>query len=132
MALGAEHVEAAGGERLLLLLGDVGLDLVALGGDLLGAARCPFGSLGDPVLDPHVGIAAELNVGAAAGHVGGDRHGAGHAGLGDDVGLLLVIAGVQHLVRHLVLLQQLGQELRLLDRGGADQDRLAALLAHPR
>ena len=43
----------------------------------------------------HVGIAAELNVGAAAGHVGGDRHRARHAGLGDDDRLLLVVAGVQ-------------------------------------
>ena len=31
VALGAEHVEAAGVDRLLLLLGDVGLDLRALG-----------------------------------------------------------------------------------------------------
>src|SRR5581483_12136973 len=29
-------------------------------------------------------VAAELDVGAAAGHVCGDRHGARHAGLGDD------------------------------------------------
>ena len=53
----------------------------------------------DPVLEPVVGIAAELDVGAAAGHVGGDGDGAGHAGLGNDVRLLLVVAGVQHLVR---------------------------------
>ena len=52
----------------------------------------------------------------------------GHAGLGDDEGLLLVVAGVQDLVRHLLLLQHLGEDLRLLDRGGADQHRLAARL----
>ena len=51
--------------------------------------------------DAHVEVAAELDVGAAAGHVGGDGHGAGPAGLGDDVGFLLVVAGVQHLVRDL-------------------------------
>ena len=50
-------------------------------------------------LDAHLEVAAELDVGAAAGHVGGDGDGAGHAGLGDDVGFLLVVAGVQHLVR---------------------------------
>ena len=50
---------------------------------------------------PHVEIAAELDVGAAAGHVGGDGHRAGPPGLGDDVGLLLVVAGVQHAVRDL-------------------------------
>ena len=49
--------------------------------------------------DPHVGVAAELDVGAAAGHVGGDGHRTDPAGLGDDVRLLLVVAGVQHLVR---------------------------------
>ena len=48
------------------------------------------------VRDAHVGIAAELDVGAAARHVGGDGDRAGHAGLGDDERLLLVEAGVQH------------------------------------
>ena len=81
----------------------------------------------DPLLDQHVGIAAELNVGAAAGHVGGDGHTARHAGLGDDLRLLLVVARIQHLMRNLVLLEQLGQDLRFLDRGGADQHRLALL-----
>ena len=80
-------------------------------------------------LDAHVDIAAELNVGAAAGHVGGDGHGARHAGLGDDGGFLLVIARVQHVVLDLALLEQVGEMLRLLDRGGADQHRLAALAA---
>ena len=76
--------------------------------------------------DAHVGVAAELDVGAAAGHVGGDGDGARHAGLGDDVGLLLVVAGVQHLeVLEALLAQALGELLGLLDRGGADQDRLA-------
>jgi hypothetical protein len=75
----------------------------------------------------------------------------GHAGLGHDEGLLLVEAGVQHremrhgrpvpgrLVERLqglgllevdlgeaVALEELGEVLRLLDRGGADEDRLAA------
>ncbi len=33
--------------------------------------------------------AAELNIGAAASHVGGDSDGAQHAGLRDDEGFLL-------------------------------------------
>ena len=112
-----------------LLLGDLGLDGVALGGDLFGRRLLALGRLlRHPVLEQHVGVAAELNVGAAAGHVGGDGHRAGNAGLGDDMRLLLVIAGVQHLVRDLVLLQELRQDFRFLDRGGADQHRLAALL----
>src|SRR6185295_982544 len=36
-------------------------------------------------------VASELNISAAAGHVGGDGDGARNAGLGDDVGFLLVI-----------------------------------------
>ena len=152
--LGAEHVKAAGGERLLLEPRDLRADLVgdprflALGGSSMS---------GQLLADAHVGVAAELDVGAAAGHVGGDGDGAGHAGLGDDVGFLLVIAGVEdreHLrlggalvagiergervgVGEVVLLpallaQHLGELLGLLDRGGADQHRLAALSCSPR
>ena len=89
----------------------------------------PFGHVGELLADAHVEVAAELDVGAAAGHVGGDGHRAGHAGLGDDERLLLVVAGVQDLVRDLLLVQHLGEDFRLGDRGGADQDRLAALAA---
>ena len=46
------------------------------------------------------GIAAENDVGAAAGHIGGDRHGAFAARLGDDFCLALVMLGVKHLVRN--------------------------------
>ena len=52
--------------------------------------------VGELLLDAHVGIAAELDVGAAAGHVGRDGDRAGHAGLRDDVRLLLVVARVEH------------------------------------
>ena len=57
----------------------------------------PSGMSASSCGDAHVGIAAELDVGAAAGHVGGDGDGARHAGLRDDRRLLLVVAGVQHL-----------------------------------
>ena len=43
-----------------------------------------------------LGVAAEQDVGAAAGHVGGDRHRALAAGLGDDLGFLRVVLRVQH------------------------------------
>src|SRR5262249_52660763 len=48
-----------------------------------------------PVANSKPHVAAKLNVGAAARHVGGDGDRARHAGLGDDLGLLLVIAGVE-------------------------------------
>ncbi len=133
------------------------------------------GLLFEPITRPVAVVAAELDVGAAAGHVGGDRHRAGHAGLGDDHRLLLVVARIEHLVgngiaavllgeidqvvRHLgqlrlelvllaglqairllleieteladvlAVLQQPRQDFRLLDRHGADEDRLAATIA---
>ncbi len=49
------------------------------------------------------------------------------AGLGDDVGLLLVVAGVEHVVRDLVLLEERSERLGFLDADGADQHRLLAL-----
>lgn len=61
-------------------------------------------------------------------HVRGDRDGAAAAGLGDDRGLALVLLRVQHLVRDAPLGELLREVLGLLDRGGADQDRLALLV----
>jgi hypothetical protein len=47
--------------------------------------------------------AAQHDVGAAAGHVGGDGDAAGQAGLGDHLGFLGMLLGVQHLMRQLFL-----------------------------
>jgi hypothetical protein len=49
-------------------------------------------------------VAAEHDVGAAAGHVGGDGDRRRAAGLRDDLGLALVLLGVEHLVRRCRLL----------------------------
>jgi hypothetical protein len=129
MPLGADHEQAARLQRFVLLSGDFGGDLGALLGDLLQCRLfTAFLGLGrDPIGDQHVGIAAELNVGAASRHVGGDGDRAWHARLRNDPGLLLVVAGVQHLMRHFLLLEQFRQDLGLLDGGGADQHRLTAL-----
>ncbi len=123
---------------------NVGRNALDLGG-LLGLV----GNIGGLVLDPHLQRTAELDVGAAAGHVSRDGDGAGHAGFGDDIGFLFVEARVQHreqfrrfararrrielfhriFVAEIdllvsVLLQIFGKNLGLLDRGGADQYRL--------
>ena len=45
-----------------------------------------------------LGVAAQHDVGAAAGHVGGDGDGAELAGLGHDLGLFFVVLGVEHVV----------------------------------
>ena len=73
-------------------------------------------------------VAAEQDVRAAAGHVGGDGHGTGPARLGDDAGLLLVELRVEDLVLDPAPLQQRRQDLRLLDADRADQDRPTGLL----
>src|SRR5262245_56353198 len=93
MAFGADHVEAAGLERLGLSLGNLCSDLRALLGDRCAFwLRALFLLLGKPVFQQHVGIAAELNVGAAPGHVGGYGDGAGHARLRDDMRFLTLRA----------------------------------------
>jgi len=51
-------------------------------------------------------IAAEHDVGAATGHVGGDGYSTWPARLRDDVRLALVLLGVQHLVLDALLLQE--------------------------
>ena len=53
----------------------------------------------------------------------------GWPGALDDVGLALVVLGVQHLVGDALAPEQLAQVLRHLDRDGADQHRLADLVA---
>ncbi len=146
--LRADDVEAAGArlERQRLQPLDLGADLL-----LALVALRPFRHVGQLVHHAHVGVAAELDVGAAAGHVGGDRHRARNAGLRDDIGFLLVVARVQDgedLALHRVaeerrerlrigeiallpaaLAQDAREKLRLLDRGGADEHRLPARLA---
>ena len=54
-------------------------------------------------------VAAELNVHAAAGHVGRYRDRAEASGLGQDLGFALVLLGVQDVHPDARLLQPLGQ-----------------------
>ena len=72
-------------------------------------------------------VAAEQDVGAAAGHVRGDRHGAGTARLGHDARLLLVELGVEDLVLDAALLHERREDLGFLDRDRADEDRSPGL-----
>ena len=78
------------------------------------------------LLARHVlGVAAEQDVGAAAGHVGGDRDRALAAGLRDDLGFLRVVLRVEHDVLRALPLQHVRDALGLLDRDRADQRRAA-------
>ncbi len=89
VALGAQHEQAAGGQGLGLRLRrsrprarPPGPARPRGSGSMPRPCCCSA-----PVGQPHVDVAAQLDVGAAAGHVGGDGHRAGHAGVGDDARL---------------------------------------------
>ena len=84
-------------------------------------------ALAQHVVGEHVGVAAEQDVGAAAGHVRGDGDGADTAGLGDDVGLALMVLGVERLVLDAALVEQAREALGALDGHGADKAGLAGL-----
>ena len=72
---------------------------------------------------------AQDDVGAAAGHVGGNGDMAELPGLGHDLRFLFVVLGVQHLVLDAFPFEELAQVLGFLDGGGAHQHRLAAIMA---
>ena len=69
--------------------------------------------LGHLELGEVLGVAAQLDVDASAGHVGGDRDRARRAGLGDDLALSLGMLrlGVQNRVRDPVAREPVGQQL---------------------
>ena len=108
-------------QHLLLVDLDLRLDRF----DALVALRA-LRQVGEFDRDPHLEIAAELDVGAAARHVGGDGDAAGNTRLRHDRRFLLMVARVQHIVRNALGLQHLGEQFGLLDRRGADEHRLAA------
>src|SRR4051794_3423879 len=131
--LGAEDEQAAGLEHALAVGLDPPLDpgvVVVPLTIVLGRARLEA-ELEERLMGLVLGVAAELDVDAAAGHVGRDRHGARAAGLGDDVALALGVLrlGVQHGVLDAALVEPAREQLRDLDRDRADQDRLALLVA---
>ena len=99
MLLGAKDVEAAeGNDEVVLFLpavhdGGPGLLQEVRGGGVQGVTgAAKF------FCEEAVRVAAEDDVGAAAGHVGGDGDRATLPGLGDDDSLMLVLLGVEDLV----------------------------------
>jgi hypothetical protein len=110
------HVEA-GGARVPLAAG-AAPQLVVDAARLvpLGAQNVQPAQIDHPL--------AQNDVGAAAGHVGGDGHRPPLAGPGDDLGLLFVVLGVEHLVRDAPGLELLAQLLGDVDVDRAHQDGL--------
>ena len=126
VALGADDGQAAGGKHALALglasLLGLGVKLLELlGRHVLHGQALVLQALAHQL----VGIAAQQDVGTTTGHVGGDGHGAVASGLGHDVGLALMVLGVEDLVRDTALREGGGQLLGALDGDGAHQDRLA-------
>ena len=133
VALGADDEQAAGLEDPLAVLLHARLDRGQDVGEALLVVRVagPQAELGQLHLGQVLGVAAELDVDAAAGHVGRDRDRAGPAGLGDGLALALgeLRLGVEHRVRD-ALAAELGAEvLGDLDRDRADEDGLALRVA---
>ena len=72
---------------------------------------------------------AELDIRAAAGHVGRNGDHVHLAGVFDDFRFLFMILGVQHVVDDIFFFQELADDFRLADRRRADEDRLARFVA---
>jgi hypothetical protein len=70
------------------------------------------------------GFVVELDVGAAASHVGGDGDGSGLAGLGDDLGFLGFAFGVEDAARDAFGLELAGDAFAGEHAAGADEDGL--------
>src|SRR5215475_13754249 len=149
--LGAKNIETAGSECLFLQPRNLFTDFVGPGALL---AFPLIVNVAHFLANAHIGIAAELNVGASTRHIGGDRDRARHAGLCDDVGLLLVVtriengeyfflrsafvSGIQRregigigkvVLFPTLLTEQLGELFGFLNRRSADKNRLAASFA---
>ena len=133
MALGADDEEPSRLEHLLAGALDLGFDGRQALGVLLVVARLARSQPELRELEArHVlGIAAELDVDTASGHVRRDHHGPGPAGVGDDLAFALGVLGlgVQHLVLDAALAQALAQQLGVFDRDRADEHRLAGAVA---
>ena len=93
------------GEVVEVLVGDV---LDVLRREALGHLVLQAGVLGH-----ELGVAAQQNVGAAAGHVGGNRHRALASGLRHNLGFALVILGVQDLMPDAHALQNAPRAFRI-------------------
>ena len=59
------------------------------------------------MFNPHVDVAAQLNIRSPSRHVCGNGHRPWCARLGDNVGFLFVKAGIEDFVRNFFLCQQL-------------------------
>ena len=125
MPFGGDDAQAAQGFDFFV----VGLPLLAQLLDAAGAGGFVKRFVGFDGGDGFFDVAAQHDVGATPGHVGGDGDDAGAPCLGDDVGFAGVLLGVEHLMRQVLLFQQVGDDFGVFDGGGAHEHGLAALVA---
>lgn len=109
----------------------IGLPAIAQRSHLLLPRGFIQGLVGLEGLNHLLDIAAEHDVCAPPGHIGGDGDHAGAARLRHDLSFAGMLLGIEHLMRQLLALEQLGDDLRVFDRGGTHQDRLPAFMAIP-
>ena len=146
MTLGADDVKAADGTNLLRLVGDGRLvlfqQLLVLLPDSQNLRVVGFGigiRLHEQLLrkagfrqlrlGQEIGVAAQHDIRTTAGHVGGDGHRPEFTGLSHDLSLLLVVLGVQDIMRDALAPQHLAQQLALFDGNGAHQHGLSLFVA---
>ena len=147
VALGADYAQAArlyhlflfGVGLLFIHVVEVGIALscrlLLLGEGTVGIGDCHLYHVVVVALLPHAlfgevfGVAAEQNVRAAAGHVGGDGDGAEPARLRYDLCLARVVFGVEYVVLYAVAAEQAGDLLRPVYRYGTNQDGLTVGVA---
>ena len=97
---------------------------VGVNGAFRGGDRTGDRTLHEILTSHELRVAAKQDIGTAAGHVGGDGDHAEPSRLRDDFGFFLVELRVQHDVTHALATEDVGKQLGLLDRSGADQYRL--------
>ena len=127
--LGTQDVQAACGDDLVAILVAAALRLFEGGPVFVGLRVEDAGPLlVEDLGGHHLRVAAEQDVGASPGHVGGDGHGIGSTCLRNDLRLALMELGVQHVVLDAAPLQHLREHLADLDADGTDQHRPAQLV----
>ena len=107
VALGADDMQAAGGN-------DLGVQLLPFLPQRVDAPlllRFVHALGGAQHVNRLLDVAAKHDVGAAAGHIGGDGHHLRLARLSHDFGLARMLLGVEYLVRQLVFLQHAREQL---------------------
>ena len=124
VAFGADDVEPARGQHPLLVGRDFGADLGSAGFDSASSTMPPSSFLMRMSALPPSWMSVPRPAMLVAMVTVPET-----PACATIAGLLLVIARVQHVVLDLALLQQGSEMFGLLDRDGADQHRLAALVA---